>query len=211
MEFVQLEANDRGTGKSAARKARRQGEVPCVIYGHGIEPQAFQTPLKGLDKLIRQHTTHLVRLALAGKEWDCILKDVDYHPVSDQPIHADFQVLQEGEDIKITVPFKFVGIPAGQRLGGNTQYVITEASISCLPKYIPASLEVDISKVKIGGSIRVSDLEFEGITFRIPAQQTLVTVTAPRVVEVLDDDEEGEEGAEQGEGEDQGDAGESAE
>lgn len=201
MEFTTLEAAPRGTGKRAAKDARAAGQVPCVLYGHHIDALAFQMDARYIDKLIRSNETPLVKIDLDGKSWDCILKDADFHPVHDHVMHADFQVLQAGEKVTLSVPFRFEGTPVGQIEGGNTQHVLSEVEIRCLPKNIPSHLTIDVSELNIGDSIHIRDLEFEDIDFQANDGQTIVMVHAPRVVveEVLDEEgAEGEEGAEEG-------------
>ena len=206
MEFTTLEATSRDTGKRATKDARLQGEVPCVLYGHHVDPLVFKLDVRYLDKLVRSHETPLVKIDLDGNSWDCILKDIDFHPVTDAVLHADFQVLQAGEKINLAVPFRFEGTPAGQIEGGNTQFVMSEAEITCLPKDIPPHLTVDISELNIGDSIHIGDLSFENIEFQATDSQTVVMIHAPRVAaveeEVLDGEgEAGEEGeAEEGGG-----------
>ncbi len=199
MEFTTLEATNRDTGKRAAKDARLQGEVPCVLYGHHVEPLAFKMDARYLEKLVRSHETPLVKIELDGKSWDCILKDIDFHPVSDDVIHADFQVLQAGEKINLAVPFRFIGTPVGQIDGGNTQYVMSEVEITCLPKDIPSHLSIDIAELNIGDSIHIGDLSFENIEFQASDSQTVVMIHAPRVAAVEEEElaAEGEEGAEE--------------
>lgn len=207
MEFTTLEAKTRDTGKRALNAIRKEGQVPCTLYGHHVDAKSFQVPSVDLQKLFRSAETNLVKIDLGGESWECILKDIDFHPVYDHPIHADFQVLQAGEKITLVVPFHFEGVPAGQIDGGNTQFVLSEVEISCLPKDIPPSLNVEVASLNIGDSIHLGDLEFDGIEFSGSSSQTVVIVHAPRVVAV-DEEEgeevdgeavEGEEGAEEGE------------
>ena len=193
MEFTTLDATSRTSGKRASKDARLQGQVPCVLYGHHVDPLVFQLNAKHLEKLIRSHETPLVKIGLEGKSWDCILKDIDFHPVNDNAIHADFQVLKAGEEITLSVPIRFEGTPVGQVEGGNTQHVLTEVEITCLPVNIPSHLTVDITQLDIGDSIHIGDLSFENIEFVAGPTQTVVMVHAPRVIAV---DEEGEEGVE---------------
>ncbi len=202
MEFTTLEATNREIGKRASKDARISGEVPCVLYGHHVDPLVFKLDVRYLDKLVSSQETPLVKIELEGKSWDCILKDIDFHPVTDAVIHADFQVLQAGEKINLAVPFRFEGTPVGQIDGGNTQFVMSEAEITCLPKDIPPHLTVDVSELNIGDSIHIGDLSFENIEFQATDSQTVVMVHAPRVVAVDDEELEGEglEG-EEGEGE----------
>jgi large subunit ribosomal protein L25 len=104
MDVITLDARPRGAGKKAARAVRREGYVPCVLYGHHAEPVAFAVEEKSLKPLIYTHETHLVRVTVDGGAWECILKEIAFHPVTDRPLHADFQVLQAGEKVTLAVP-----------------------------------------------------------------------------------------------------------
>ena len=189
MEFTTLEAKARVKGKSLTNSLRREGQVPCVLYGNKIEPLNFQLNAGVLNQLIRAQETPLVQIELDGKNWKCILKDVDYHPVTDAPIHADFQVLVDGEKISLTIPFRYKGTPVGQIQGGNTQYVLSDADVVCLPENIPPFFEIDISELGISEGIHIRDLEFEGVQFTAPDSQTIVMIHAPRVSGSLTNEE----------------------
>ncbi len=204
MEYTTLTAAPREQGKRAARSIRREKQVPCVLYGHDLDTVPFKIDAVSLTNLIRSQETPLVKIELGGKSWNCILKDVAYHPVTDEPMHADFQVLHEGEKIAIAVPFRFKGTPVGQMQGGSTQHVLSEVEILSLPKNIPPYLEVDITNLKIGGSIHVSDLEFGDLEFVASPNQTVVMIHAPRILKTAaeEEEEEGEEGDELVEDED---------
>ena len=195
MEFTTLEGKARVKGKSKTRALRREGQVPSVLYGNNVEPLSFHIDVRSLNQLIRAQETPLVQIELDGQIWKCILKTVDYHPVTDIPIHADFQVLQDGEKISLTVPFKFKGTPVGQRQGGNTQYVLSDVDVVCLPKDIPPYVEIDIAELGIGEGIHIRDLDFEGVQFSAPESQTIVMIHAPRISGTATD-EEGKEGTE---------------
>jgi len=210
MDFRTLEAKSRETGKRSSRVIRREGQVPCVLYGHHVGSRSFQVLSVDLQKLFQSDETSLVKIDLEGESWECILKDIDFHPVHDNPIHADFQVLQEGEKITLVVPFHFEGTPVGQVEGGNTQFVLSEVEISCMPKDIPPSLHVDIAHLDIGDSIHLGDLAYEGVEFSASSTQTVVIVHAPRLV-TADEEAEGlgadelaeEEGADEEQGEEE--------
>lgn len=203
MDVITLDAKPRAVGKKASRAARRDGDVPCVLYGHRIEPVAFQVPEPSLKPLIYTNETHLVKIEVDKEAWECIIKAIEFHPVTDRPMHADFQVLQAGEKITLSVPVQYVGTPIGQTEGGHTAYSVHELDVSCLPKDIPSHIDVDVSEVAIGDVLHVGDLSIEGIEFLAPPEQILMTVLKPRAVveEVVDEEllegeeEEGEEGA----------------
>jgi large subunit ribosomal protein L25 len=198
MDVITIEARPREAGKKAARSARREGWVPCVLYGHHVEPVAFQVPELTLKPLIYTAETHRVSLKVDGSQWDCILKDLDFDPVTDKPIHADFQALQAGEKITLTVPVHFTGTAVGQiQQGGDVNFVVHELQIRCLPQDIPASIDVDITNLSIGDSIHIRDISVANVEFIDTEDKTLVTVLAPRVeaAEPVEEAISGEEGA----------------
>ncbi len=201
MDTLKLDATPRTPGKSGARAARRNLEVPCVLYGHSFEPVTFQVPELSLRPLIYTSQTHRVTLAVADEQYDCILKEIDFHPVTDRPFHADFQVLRKGETITLTIPVQYHGKPIGVREGGDMQVIMHELTVTCLPKDIPSHIDVDVTDLKIGDSIHLGAIEIEGVVFDAGEDTTLVAVHAPRKEEVAEEEEavEGLEGEEEGE------------
>lgn len=192
MATVTLEAKPRETGKRVARAIRRQGWVPCILYGHHVEPVPFQIPESKLRPLIYTTETHLVKLQIGDKTWDCVLKDVEFHPVTDRPVHADFQVLRAEEKVTVTVPVQIVGTAIGVQRGGVLQIVTHELEVTCLPKDIPAHIDIDVSNLDIGDAIHVGDLQFEGLEFEDAPDQTVVVIAAPQLGGV--EEEKGAEG-----------------
>lgn len=210
MDVLQIEAQARETGKGAARAVRRQKNVPCVLYGPAVDPVVFQVPEQTLMPLIYTNESHVVRIELNGDAWECILKDMAFHPVTDRPMHADFQVLQTGEMITMTIPVNYQGVPQGQTAGGNTQYNVQQLDVRCLPKNIPASIDVDVTHLDIGDALHISDLSVEGVEFMDAPERTLVTVIQPRAV-VEEEAEEGLEPATEAEIAEEGDVTDTAE
>ncbi|HET6567577.1 MAG TPA: 50S ribosomal protein L25 [Rhodothermales bacterium] len=196
MDVITIEAKPREAGRSAARAARREGLVPCILYGHHVEPVTFKVPELSLRPLIYTTETHRIAIKIDGSSFDCIMKDVDLHPVTDVPIHADFQVLRADEKITLKVPVHLIGTPVGQiQQGGETAVVLHELTVSCLPGDIPAAIDIEIEHLSIGDSIHVSDVSVPGITIHESPDATIVTVAAPRV-EVVEEAEVDLEGTE---------------
>ena len=181
MDVITLNALPRTLGKKGARATRREGQVPCVLYGHSADNVHFSVDDLSLHRLVFTDELHRLIVNLEGKAYDCILKQVAMHPVRDEPIHADFQLLVAGEAIELEVPISFVGTPKGQTDGGDIQHLVHELMVSCIPANIPDSLEINIAHLEIGDSIHVSDLSFENIEIVTPPQQTVVSITAKRV------------------------------
>ena len=209
MESILLNVESRDLGKKAAKALRTSDSVPCVLYGSDMEPVHFQATELSLHPLIFTHETHVIEVNLDGNKWSCIMRAIDFHPVTDRPIHADFQLLTEGQEIRVTIPIQLTGQSVGQLEGGVMQQVISEIEIECLPKDIPGQFEIDISALNIGDALHVSDLDTENITVLTNPENTIVIVAgaAPEeevVEEELLEGEEGEEGEEGAEGEGEG-------
>lgn len=181
MDVITLEAKPRALGKSAAKAVRRQGEVPCVLYGPHQEPIHFRVPALALRPLIFTTEAHRVALSLEGQTYDCLLKDIQFHPVTDAPVHADFYALTAGEAVIVTVPIQLVGTAAGVKAGGVLAQPLTELEIRCLPKDIPGHVEADVSGLGIGDALHVADLRVENAEVLTDPGLTVATVTAPSV------------------------------
>ncbi len=176
MDVLTLVAEPRETGKKGAKATRREDKVPCVLYGHGIEPVHFQVPTLSLRPLIYTQETHKVEVKLGKEHYNCVMKQVDFNPVTDRPAHVDFQVLIAGEKVHLTIPIHFAGTPVGQELGGVTEHLMTEVAVNCLPRHIPANIEIDVSNLNIGDAIHIGDLDFPNLEFTAPRDQTVVAV-----------------------------------
>ena len=216
MDAITLEVKARETGKRAAKAVRRAEEVPCVLYGQHTDPVHFSVPVLDMRPLIYTAETHRVAFDLGGETYDCIVKHIDFHPVTDVPIHADFLALTAGETITMTIPVVTVGAAPGIKAGGILSQPLNDLEISCLPKDIPGQIEVSIEGMEIGDSVHVSDLEVENVEILTDPARTVVTITVPRAEEEPEEEEglllegelaEGEEG-EGIEGEEGEDAGE---
>ena len=157
-------------GKGASRRLRRTGRVPAIIYGAGKEPQNVS-----LDHNKMMHNlesegffSHIITVNLGGKKQKTILRDLQRHPAKPILLHVDFQRVSDDQAINVHVPLHFMGedtCPGVKQEGGSISHNIIEVEISCLPKDIPEFIEVDVSELKIGDSIHLSDLKVsEGIT-----------------------------------------------
>lgn len=182
MDAIKLNVKPREAGKKHARAARRNQEVPCVLYGHGIEPITFQVAELDLRPLIYTADTHTVELTLDGETHTAILKSLVMHPVTDRPYHADFQALKRGEAIRMTVPVQFHGTPRGVRdSGGEMEVARHELHILVLPKDLPSHIDVDVTELGAGEAIHVRELQLpEGVTVLDNPDTTLVSVHGRR-------------------------------
>ncbi len=197
MNVISISAQARMPGKASARAARRAGDVPCILYGRHVDAHPFVTSERSLHPLIFTNRTHIVNISLGDESWECIVKDVDYHPVTDRPMHVDFQALQAGEKVTLSVPINFMGVSVGQSKGGSPRFVLNELAVSCFPRDIPKQIDIDVSKVDIGDSIYLRDLEEETLEFLAPGDQILMSVVRPRTVEETEEVEEDVEAADE--------------
>ncbi len=190
-------------GKKDARRNRKEGRVPCVIYG-GEEQLHFTMDEKEFGKLIFTPETYLVNLSIGEKEFTAVLQDVQYHPVSDGVLHADFLLVKEGKALITSLPLKFVGTSKGVLRGGRLIKKFRKLKVRGMVEDLPDLIEIDISKLNIGQSILVRDMKREKITFLDPENAVIVAVKTARVVVAAEDEEEGEEGAEGAESSEEG-------
>jgi large subunit ribosomal protein L25 len=180
MDATVIEAQPRETGSKAARDIRNQDRVPCILYGPTVESTPLQVPISDMNTLIHGRTAPVAEVQLDGETYNCILKDFDLHPITSRPLHADFQALEPGRKVTLTVPIHYQGVPLGQKNGGDTQMIVRELTISVLPDNIPAQIDIDIEDLAIGDSIHVYDLDVD-YEVKMADGQTLITVVAPHI------------------------------
>lgn len=185
METTLLEAKQRtNINKSERNKIRREGRIPGVIYSKHIQPITIDVAEKALKPLVFTAKAHLISLKLAGHEdQECIIKDIQFDPVTDKIIHFDLIGLIRGEKLEIDVPVQLKGSAAGIKEGGVIQYPLHKLLVKCFPKDLPDHLEIDVSNLNIGDAIHVSDLVYENIEILNPGDAVIVSVVHPKVQE----------------------------
>jgi large subunit ribosomal protein L25 len=200
MEKSILEAEVRETGsKQASKLVRNSGKVPGVYYSKHDAPIHFSVTEKAIKPLVYTAETHLVSLKVDGKELDCVIKDIQFDPITDKVVHFDLIGLTSGETFQLEVPVQLHGTPVGIKEGGIVQHLIHKLEIECLPKDIPQRIDINISELNIGDSIHVKDLNIENITFLNSEESVIVSVAHPKIEkEPVEGEElaEGEESAE---------------
>jgi len=189
LETVEIQIEPRESdGKGRARRARREGKLPGVFYG----PKSAAVPLEldrkeFITRVAHLEGSHLIRIksgspALADKV--ALVKELQYHPVTGEVIHADFYEVDLSERIRVKVPLHFVGKAAGVVRGGILQPVVREIEVECLPMDIPEFFDVEVSALDIGDSLHVTELTMpEGVTAASESDLTLVTVVPPSIEE----------------------------
>lgn len=199
MESISITGSKRKSlGKADAKALRNEGLVPCIIYG-GKEEVHVQIDERQFNKLLYTPNQYIVNIELDGESYSAILKDIQYHPLTDRIVHVDFQELA-GRPVKTTLPIITTGQAVGVLNGGRLRKVRRDVKVQGIPTEMPSFIEVDIANLKIGKAIKIGDLDTPGVTFLADPNQIIVAVRMKRGAIVTDEDEEeGEEGAAEGE------------
>ena len=184
-----------GKGKGEARKLRRKGFIPAVIYGGELGNKPLAVVAKSIVRHLKGEVSEakIWKLNIEGVgEKDVIIKDVQKHPVTGEVLHIDFYEVTYGKMISLAVPVKLVGEAVGVKKGGTIELLMDEIEIECLPRNIIEELVVDVSHLDLGDTLFVRDIKPpEGIRILEDPEQPVVTVVAPEEEETTE--EEGEE------------------
>jgi len=189
-------------GKKEAKKLRSEAMVPAVLYG-GDEQVHFYAPMILFRPLVFTAEAHFVNLNIEGEEYQGILQDVSFHPVSEIIMHADFLQLHKGKTIKMNIPVHLEGTAPGVTKGGALIHKRRSLLVKALPKDMPEHITLDISTLDFGKSIKVESVSVENCEILDTKQASIAVVEIPRALRgKAADDEEGEdeEGTEGGEG-----------
>ena len=201
MSTVNLTISPRqDAGKQAAKRARRSGFTPAVLYGAGHDPQAVQIATRDLhDFLVHGSLTSMVDIAIEGGE-NCkaLLRDPITNPVTGEVIHIDFLRVTARSKVQVEIPIELEGTPAGLAEGGILDQIMRSVHVECLAMNIPEKISVDVSELGVGQNISISDISVDGVKILVDPSSTIAAVAIPRIVEEETEEEEieEEEGAE---------------
>jgi large subunit ribosomal protein L25 len=168
-------------GKKAAKDLRNEANVPCVLYG-GEQQVHFTVPMILFKNLIYTPEVHRVDLNIEGEIFQAILQDIQFHPVNEIILHADFLQLFEDKPVKMDVPLHLIGTAPGVQKGGKLVQKVTKVKIQALPKNLPDSVQVSISDLDLGKSVRVRDAVAGDFKVLSSPMITVATVTIPRAL-----------------------------
>jgi large subunit ribosomal protein L25 len=200
MQAITIKGSEReSVGKLSTKALRNAEKVPCVLYG-GEKPIHFSADEISFKGLVYTSNAHTVVIELEGHQpYEAVLQDIQFHPVTDRILHIDFFQLFEDKAVSMNIPVRLEGNSPGVRNGGRLLFRNRKLTVRALPANLPDAIMVDISKLRIGGTISVGDVKTEEYTFLHPDNTSVVQVKASRNA-VADDDEDEEEGAEGAEG-----------
>jgi large subunit ribosomal protein L25 len=179
MKTITIEGQLRtGTGKKAARQLRSQGLVPGVIYG-GSQEINFTAPVLAFKSIVYTSDFQLANIQVDGKNYECILKDIQFDKVSDALAHIDFLELVQDRKVIATIPLKFTGSSIGVKEGGKLVTKMKALKVKTLPKYLKENIEVDLTELNINGNVRVEDVKVDNYEIlnspRIPIASVVMT------------------------------------
>ena len=173
-------------GKKASKLMRKEGMIPCNLYGeakgeNGLpEALAFMIPMTELRKVGYTPHIYVINLDIEGEAHTAILKELQFHPVTDALLHVDFYEINEEKDITIGIPVKLTGLAQGVRDGGRMNLSIRKINVIAKYKEIPEHLDVDVTELRIGKSIKVGDLHYEGLEFATSKEVIVCSIKATR-------------------------------
>lgn len=174
------------TGKKSTRELRKTDSVPCVLYGVNKDENGnqvathFAVTNSELRNLVYTPNIYLVNLTIDGKACKAILKDIQFHPVKDTILHVDFYEVTEEKPIVMEVPVQLNGLAAGVRAGGKLQAQVRKLKVKALYAAIPEKLNVDVTALELGKSIKCAELSFEGLELVTPAEVVVCSVRMTR-------------------------------
>jgi large subunit ribosomal protein L25 len=178
-------------GKSESKRLRAQGYAPCVVYGKG-EQIHFYSPMILFKDLLYTPEARFVELNIEGDKRKAIVQDSQFHPVSEMIMHVDFLELADDKPIKMAIPVKTVGTSPGVMNGGKLIMKMRHLMIKSLPKDMPEFIEVDISTLKLGKTVKVASLTQEGYEILNSPLVSIASVEVPRAMKGKEDEEEGD-------------------
>ena len=201
MKSITINGSKReSVGKKATKALRNAGQVPCVLYG-GDQPVHFSAAELAFSKLIYTPKAHTVVIALGDVSYNAVLQDIQFHPVSDAILHIDFYQLFDDREIAMDIPVILNGVPLGVRAGGVLRRNRRKLRIKALPTNLPDNIQIDISELKIGDKVSISELLDDAYNFLHSDNTVVCQVKQSRVsLDIEEDEEEGEEGEERKEG-----------
>jgi large subunit ribosomal protein L25 len=182
MKSIAISGSPReNVGKRDAKELRYQSLVPAVLYG-GATQTHFSVSASDLKAVVYTPVVHFINLDIAGTKSQAIIKDLQFHPLTEQIIHVDFLLLDEKKPITIEIPVKLTGTSPGVKTGGKLVQKLRKLRIKALPKDHLDAIEVSIETLEVGKSVKVNDIKIDKLTIMNAKEDTIVSVTTSRAL-----------------------------
>jgi len=188
MKTLSIKGDIRETpGKKSSKLLRRNNQVPCILYG-GKEETYFSSDERNFKKLIYSPDAYNVKLSIGDKNLNAVMQDVQFHPVTDKIIHIDFVELFEDKPVALHIPVILKGNSVGVLDGGQLIQKLRKLKVKALPSKLPDFIEINIEDIQIGSSIKVGDLDIEGLDMLDGDNVVILRVKAPRSLKALEEE-----------------------
>ncbi len=185
------------TGKEIAKKLRAQGMIPAVLYGPGTDPIPLAVKANELQRVLYRYRDEQIIFNLSLEDNGntaqkmALVKELQYHPVTDEIIHVDFYEISMEREVEVEVPVELVGKAKGVELGGHLQLLLQTITVACLPGRIPDKIEIDVTDLGLGDVLHVKDLTPpEGVRYLDNPDEPVVTILEPEEEAVAEEEEE---------------------
>ncbi|HXH18672.1 MAG TPA: 50S ribosomal protein L25/general stress protein Ctc, partial [Chitinophagales bacterium] len=183
MKSLTLEAKQREQlGGKYAAQIRREGFIPCVLYG-GSETIHFYAPYNAFRNIVYNPEFFTVNITINGKVYNTLLKEVQFHPVTDKILHLDFLELAPDKKVTAEIPVKLVGQAAGVKAGGILDQKLKRLKVKALPKDLVEHVEINVETLELGKSVKVGEVKIANVEILNPSYMPIAASYIPRVVE----------------------------
>ena len=176
-------------GKKASKLLRKEGLVPCNLYGEQKDENgkpvamSFAVPMTELRKVVYTPHIYVINLIIDGESHTAVMKELQFHPVTDALLHVDFYEVNDQKPLTIGIPVKLVGLAQGVRDGGRMNLSIRKINVTAPYQQIPEHLDVDVTALKIGKSIKLGELSFEGLEIATPKEVIVCSIKMTRAAQ----------------------------
>ncbi|MFC5282190.1 50S ribosomal protein L25/general stress protein Ctc [Pedobacter alpinus] len=182
MKSIAISGSPReNVGKRDAKELRYEGKVPAVIYG-GKEQVHIAIDAPELKSLVYTPEVNFAEITVAGKKYNAVMQDIQFHPLTEKILHIDFLQLFDDKKVTIEIPVKLTGTSPGVKEGGKLVQKLRKLKVNALPKNMPQEVEVSIVPLEVGKSVRVRDLKADGYTITNVGEDTIVSVIMSRAL-----------------------------
>ncbi|MCY7409193.1 MAG: 50S ribosomal protein L25/general stress protein Ctc [Chitinophagales bacterium] len=182
MKSITIEGNVRSNvGKKETNTLRKQGNVPCSIYG-GKENVNFYSAVNAFKELVYTPEFYTATIKVDGNDYNCVMQDIQFHPISDEILHIDFRELHPDKKIILEIPVSLEGVAPGTKEGGRVNQRMKKVKVRLLPKDLVEHITVNIGHLTLGKAVRISEMKVDGIEFLNAPHIPIVNVMVPRVV-----------------------------